>query len=171
MYAVVVYESHWGNTAEIARAIAEGFGPEARALTTDEATREVVADADLVVAGAPLMVFRLPTDKVLDKVATDHDAPMPADVSHPSMRAWLEGLPHGHGRAASFETRFRWSPGGATDAIDRRLAAAGYRVVDKGHRFLVKGSYGPLRDGELQRARQWGAELAASMLGAREEVH
>lgn len=38
MNAVVVYESHWGNTAAVARAVAEGLGPEARALTTDEAS-------------------------------------------------------------------------------------------------------------------------------------
>ena len=34
MKAIVVYESMWGNTAAIARAIAEGIGPEARALST-----------------------------------------------------------------------------------------------------------------------------------------
>ena len=38
MKAVVVYESHWGNTAAVARAVAEGLGHGARALTTDEAT-------------------------------------------------------------------------------------------------------------------------------------
>ena len=27
-------------------------------------------------------------------------------------------------------------------------------------RFFVEGSYGPLRDGELERARAWGAALA-----------
>lgn len=168
MNAVVVYESHWGNTANIARAIAQGFGPEARALPTDEATEAVVSQADLVVAGAPLMAFRLPTDKMLDSVASDRKAPTPGDLSHPSMRSWLERLPQGHGQAASFETRMWWSPGGATGAIDKGLAAAGYRAIDKGHRFIVKGSYGPLRDGELERARQWGAELARSMSAARE---
>ena len=29
MKAIVVYESHWGNTASVARAIAEGLGVEA----------------------------------------------------------------------------------------------------------------------------------------------
>ena len=38
MKAVVVYESHWGNTAAVARAVAEGIGPDAMALNTDEAT-------------------------------------------------------------------------------------------------------------------------------------
>ena len=42
--AVVVYESHWGNTAEVARAVADGIGPETRVLTTEEASPEAVAD-------------------------------------------------------------------------------------------------------------------------------
>src|SRR5665647_2453992 len=46
------YESLWGNTAAVARAIAEGLGPEARALTTAEATTDVVAGADVIVASA-----------------------------------------------------------------------------------------------------------------------
>ena len=64
------------------------------------------------------------------------------------------------GRAAAFETLIKWSPGGATSAIIKGLKRAGYRSIGKGQRFIVKGSYGPLRDGELERARQWGAALA-----------
>ena len=33
MKAIVVYESHWGNTAAVTRAIAEGIGPEAQAMS------------------------------------------------------------------------------------------------------------------------------------------
>jgi len=33
MKAIVVFESLWGNTAAIARAIADGLGPAARALS------------------------------------------------------------------------------------------------------------------------------------------
>ena len=39
MKVIVVYESHYGNTAAVAKAIAQGFGPDARALTTDEIGR------------------------------------------------------------------------------------------------------------------------------------
>ena len=165
MKAVVVYESLWGNTAAIARAIAEGIGPEARVLSTAEATAAVIANADLIVAGAPLMAFRLPTDKIRNTLANtkDNKAPTPPDLSHPSMRSWLAALPQGKGRAAAFETRFRWPPGGATTAIVKGLERAGYRSVAKRQRFLVKGTYGPLRDGELERARGWGAELAKLM--------
>ena len=47
MKAVVVYESLWGNTAAIARAIAAGLGPEAKALSTAEATPDILAGAVL----------------------------------------------------------------------------------------------------------------------------
>lgn len=164
MKCVVVYESHWGNTAAIARAISEGLGPEARALTTDEASGPALADVDLFVAGAPVIAFSLASDKMRDSLANESGkAPSPPDLSHPSMRSWLDRLPRGHGRSAAFETRIRWSPGGAIGAIDRAFQGAGYRPVGKGGHFVVKGRYGPLRDGELGRARQWGAGLAQAL--------
>jgi len=168
MKAVIVYESHWGNTEVIARAVAAGFGPEAAALTTDEASGAQLVDVDLVVAGAPLIAFGLPSDKTRGGVAAESaKAPTPPDLSHPLMSAWLQRLPRGHGRSASFETRMRWSPGGATSAIDRGLENAGYRSTGKGRRFVVKGKYGPLRDGEIELARQWGAELAEMLKSER----
>ena len=164
MKAIVVYESHWGNTAAIARAIAEGLGPEARALSTAEATRAAVAEADLIVAGAPLLGFSLPTDSMLKSLGTNAARdPVAPDLSHPALRAWLAALPAGHGRAAAFETRIWWSPGSAAKAIERELARVGYRPVAKAHRFIVQGKYGPLRAGELARAQLWGAELAQAL--------
>lgn len=161
--ALVVYESFWGNTAAIAGAIAEGIGG-ARLLTTDEATPDLVAAADLVVAGAPVLGFRLPTEGMRASLPrSEVRAPHPPDLSHRSMQAWLAGLPHGHGIGAAFETRISWSPGGSIKAIEKGLAAAGFTVVAPapGGKFVVKGRYGPLRDGELERARRWGEELAA----------
>ncbi len=157
---IVVYESHWGNTAAIAHAISEGLGPDARAMTTDEAVGPDVAGAELVVAGAPVIGFRLTTDKARQSLLDEDAAPGPADLSHPSMRTWLEHLPTGSGRSVAFETRIRWSPGGATGTIDHGLRQAGFQPIDEPHRFVVMSKYGPLRDGELERARAWGRELA-----------
>jgi hypothetical protein len=162
MKVVVVYESHWGNTAAVARAIADGYGPPAQVLTTDEASPAAVADADLIIAGAPVMAFSLPSDRMLATLVGDKKAPSPPDMSHPSMRSWLDQLPVGHGRSAQFETGLRWSPGGATGAIGHKLEQAGYKRLGRSQRFVVKGSYGPLREGELERARRWGAEIAAA---------
>jgi hypothetical protein len=169
MKAIVVYESHWGNTEAVARAIADGIGQGARALTTDEASAEAIADADLVVAGAPVMAFGLPSDRMLRSLEDEvGKAPAPPDLSHESMRSWLDRLPAGRGRSAAFDTRIWWSPGGASGPIDRGLRRAGYQPVDKAHKFIVSGTYGPLRDGELERARRWGIELGQAAI--REEL-
>ena len=162
MKAVVVYESHWGNTAAVARAIAEGIGKGTPPLTTDEASEYALEGIDLIVAGAPVMAFRLPTDATIERMA--HDAKnAEADLTHPSMRTWLDLLPRGRGRGAAFETRLWWSLGGATGAIEKGLEAAGYRPFTKAHKFVVTGGQGPLREGELDAARAWGSELAKAL--------
>jgi hypothetical protein len=164
MKAVVVYESLWGNTAAIACAIAEGIGPQTQALTTDAASAATVAGADLVVAGAPVLGFSLASDGIRESVArSEADAPSPPNLSHPSLRSWLEALPHGHGRCAAFETRIWWSPRGATGDIESRLKGAGYEPIAKAQKFVVTDKYGPLREGELDRARRWGTELARAV--------
>ena len=165
MKAIVVYESHWGNTAEVARAVADGLGHGTPALTTDEATGPALDGVDLIVAGAPVIAFSLARDSSRRQLAGDTKAPVPADVSHPLLRQWLEQLPAGHGRAAAFETRIWWSPRGATGTIEAKLRKAGYPRLVKGERFIVGGSYGPLKEGELERARAWGAELAGLARG------
>jgi hypothetical protein len=162
MQALVVYESFFGNTAAVAKAIAEGIGPEASAITTDDATPEVVANADLVVVGAPVLGFRLPTDEIRAGLLRETGASTPPDTSHRSMRSWLASLPAGHAGVAAFETRFRFSPGGSIGTITDELERAGYRPVAKGRKFLVTGKYGPLKSGEIERARAWGTELATA---------
>lgn len=170
MKALVVYESLWGNTARIAQAVADGIGDGTRAVPTSEASPDAVIEADLIVAGAPVLGFRLPTDEMRANVArTESGAPRPPDLSHPSLRAWLDGLPPGHARAAAFETRIWWSLRGATGDILRGFRQAGYSPIGQ-REFVVENKYGPLRDGELERARAWGAGLAAAVRGARQEV-
>ena len=164
MKALVVYESLWGNTAAIAAAIAEGLGPEARALSTAGAVGPVLADVDLIVAGSPVLAFKLPSEKIRESLrATPPGAPAPADLSHPSMSSWLEELPAGHGRGAAFDTQVRGPFGSAAPAIGKALEHAGHRSIAKPVGFIVAGKYGPLRDGELERARAWGEELGRQM--------
>ena len=161
MKALVVYESLWGNTAAIAHAIAEGIGREALALSTAEATGAVLPEVDLLVAGAPVLGFQLSTPKMRESIRLNQGkAPTPANLGHPAMRSWLERLPAGHGHSAAFDTRVRGPFGKAAPTIMEGLEHAGYRAVAKPLGFVVTGKYGPLRAGELERARLWGRELA-----------
>ena len=108
-----------------------------------------------------MIAFSLANDKARDNIARSKgSAPTPPDTSHPSLRSWLAELPGGHKPVAAFDTRLWWSPRGATGTIERGFRQAGYRTIMKGEKFVVEGTYGPLRDGEIERARAWGHELA-----------
>ena len=63
MRALVVYESMYGNTHEIADNIADGLRStcEVTLVPVAEATAELVAGADLLVAGAPTHMHGLPS--------------------------------------------------------------------------------------------------------------
>ena len=172
MKAIVVYESYWGNTASVAKAIAEGLGPEAKAMSTADAKAEELQGIGLIVAGSPIIAFSLPSEKTRNDMLAkpDKKAPSPPDLSHPSMRAWLVALPkagvsggESPVRAAAFETGFKLSPGGSAGKILKMLGEMGYEPAAKKQRFLVKGSYGPMKEGELDRAKAWGAELAKTV--------
>ncbi len=168
MKAVVVYESLWGNTEAVAKAIAEGFGPDATALSTAEATPELVAGADLIVAGAPMQAFSLPGERSRAGIRAD-TVPIP-DLSIPTLRSWLETLPAGHGRSAAFETKIRWSPGSATRTIDTELEKAGYPPLVEAEHFVVTGTYGPLREGELDRVLHSDDRRCDFGANARDEI-
>jgi hypothetical protein len=162
MKAIVVYESQWGNTAAVAEAIAEGMGPETKVMTTDEAHGEAIAGADLIVAGSPLLGFSLPTEQMVADLPKNPLNPAAAhNASRETMRAWLNSLPAGAGRAAAFETRIWWSPGSAAKAISKSLEASGRTIAAEPQKFIVTGKYGPLKDGELDRAGAWGKLLAS----------
>ncbi|MBN2176798.1 MAG: hypothetical protein JW722_03985 [Demequinaceae bacterium] len=173
MKAIVVYQSLWGSTAAVAQAIAEGLGKGAKALSTTEATPEALRGVDLVVAGAPIHAFNLPTkesvESSLDRAVKKGD-PSP-DVSQMLMRDWLGGLPGGIGAAAAaFDTRVPGPLGhGGASKILKRMDRAGLTPVAKPRGFQVAMrttesiKTGELLDGELDRAREWGRELAAAV--------
>jgi hypothetical protein len=161
MHAIVVYESVFGNTASVARAIAEGLGDGVPVYATDQVPPEAAETADLIVAGAPVFGFGLPTERMRATIVDPE-----ADLTHPSLRSWLATLSPGHGRSAAFETRIWWSPRGATGTIERELSARGYHPLTKAKKFVVGGKEGPLREGELERAKAWGRELRAAAEGA-----
>jgi hypothetical protein len=158
--AVVVYESLWGNTAAIAKAIAQGIGDGAQAPTTAEATPEALIGTDLIVARAPVLAFHLSSDRIRASIAAtpEQGAPRP-DMSHPSLQSWLDTLAPGTAPCAAFDTELRGPFGKAAPTIANALQAKGYRLVEPGQGFIVTGKFGPLRGGEVQRAKDWGERL------------
>lgn len=177
MDVAVVYESLFGNTRRVAEAVAEGIrgaAPAARVrvVPVADASTDAVRHADLLVVGGPTHILRTTTARTRQQgvasVARSRSTTAPVTLEPgaqgPGVREWLDALGEAEPRqrAAAFDTRLP-APlaGGAARAIGRQLRRHGFRVVDQPSGFVVKGGQGPLRDGELDRARDWGAALAA----------
>ncbi|HEU0024173.1 MAG TPA: flavodoxin domain-containing protein [Thermoleophilaceae bacterium] len=167
--ALVVYESIYGNTRAVAEAIAKGLG-DAPVSPVHEAEGSL-ADADLVVCGGPTHMHGLTTAmsrRMAVKAAEEdaHAAVEPGATEERGLRQCLREL-HGRegARAAAFDTRIDRPAavtGSAARGIARRLGRHGYEVIGT-ESFFVEDAEGPLEDGELERARAWGAELAKQL--------
>lgn len=174
MQVVVLYESLFGNTREVAEAVAAGVAeadPQAQVATVrvGEADPQVIEAADLLIVGGPTHMRgmtsgfsrKMGLSGEQKKDAGDRHEPEPG-AAGPGVRDWLHDLPKampGH-QAAAFDTRaeFRMA-GGAASGIARRLRHHGYRVVGDPEGFIIEDAEGPLRAGEPDRARAWGAGL------------
>jgi hypothetical protein len=163
MHALVVYETSFGNTEAVARAVAEGLATRATVQVVDAATApESLAGVDLAVVGGPTHAFGL------SRVSTRQDArrrgASRGDVER-GLREWLAELDAGPRTTstAAFDTKVSRPrlPGSAARRAHRRLRRLGLAALARPRTFRVSGTEGPLRDGELDRAREWGRELAA----------
>lgn len=175
MNVVIVYESLFGNTRLVAEAIASGAkeaDPVAtvRAYTVSELEPEEALDADVVIVGGPTHLLgmsrsssrRRAFELAGKQASTEAGVTTEPGAPGPGVREWLKTLPMARPRrsAAAFDTRLP-SPlaGGAARGIARRLLRHGYQLAAKPEGFVVEGTQGPLRDGDLDRARAWGAEV------------
>jgi hypothetical protein len=168
MRALVVYESMYGNTQVIAGYIADGLRGdyEVTLAPVAEATWDLVADADLLVAGAPTHMHGLSTRstrRMAAHVAAKDGSGLRMDAGGPGMRDWLKDLGHRNGLAAAFDTRLSGDPaftGQAARPIARLLKRHGRQLIAAPGSFVV-GSQNTLLDGETARARRWGMTLGA----------
>ena len=166
--ALVVFESMYGNTEAVARAIADGLATRMPVDVVEVGDAPAVPgdDVDLLVVGGPTHAFGMSRASTRRDAAEKAEKAGDALVSRgPGVREWLEALPARPGlRAAAFDTRVARPrvPGSAARAIRRRFRRGGASVVDGPHSFYVDGMDGPLSAGELERAHAWGVGLAAA---------
>ncbi|MEU8365288.1 flavodoxin [Nonomuraea sp. NPDC048882] len=166
MDALVVYESMFGNTEEIAKAVAEGLSTRLRTEVAEagRAPGAVGAEVGLLVVGGPTHAFAM--SRASTRRSAAQQATRPLVSAGNGVREWLATLRTSSAglRSAAFDTRVAKPrmPGSAARGIARRLRRLGVRVVAPAQSFYVTGTEGPLVEGELERARKWGESLAAS---------
>jgi hypothetical protein len=168
MRALVVYESMYGNTRAIAISIAAGLGArhEVTLVPVTRATPDLVARADLVVAGGPTHMHGMST-AASRRAAAEAAAKegsglaMDPDADSTGIRGWLSGIGERHAIAVAFDTRLHGVPlltGRASRGISAQLEHHGYRLLAAPQSFLVS-KQGTLLEGEAERATAWGASV------------
>jgi hypothetical protein len=163
MRALVVYESMFGNTAEVAQEIAAGLASHGEVEVVDVGLAPAEPDEgyDLIVVGGPTHAFSM------TRPATREDARSrgaSAGSVDRGIREWLGGLPAArhHARVALFDTRVgkvRRLPGSAARRAARVAHGLGYPSAAAPESFYVEDVAGPLLPGEQRRAREWGRAL------------
>lgn len=156
MSALVVFDSTYGNTEIVARAIAEVLAQRSpvRTLRSEQFRSGHLEGMSLVVVGSP------------------GRSPRPS----PGILSWLARLPLGSlqdVRVAAFDTRLDVRGGGRPLAallgrwfgypaprIERRLLLAGGTLAAPAQGFVLESPLGPPSEGETDRARAWARAFA-----------
>jgi hypothetical protein len=165
MRAVVVYESAFGNTEMIARAIADGLTSVIPTRVTEVGGAPGSFDdhTDLLVVGGPTHAFGLSRPGTRQQAAKQAEHGVVS--SGVGIREWLGAIQdRGPRLGAAFDTRFkkpRMITGSAARAAEKRLRRLGCRILVPAESYFVAGTSGPLLDGELERARRWGERLGS----------
>ena len=172
MDAVIVYESMFGATRQIAEALARGMGSSVTATVVNvNHAGTSFPTADIVLVGGPTHVHGMSRPQTRDEAAAwtrDPDRHLSLEPGAPGIgiREWIEALTGPVGRFLAFDTRVdasRLLSGSAATHIQKALRRAGGEPVGEEQSFRVHDN--TLDAGELARAEQVGADLASRLAG------
>lgn len=149
MKVLIVYDSVFGNTEQIAQAIGNAFGSQkdVEMLRVSNEKPEQLTGLKLLIVGSP----------------THGGRPTPAiqDFLKKASEAAIRGI-----NVAAFDTRlsgrlvgiFGYAAGRIADSLKRK----GETLIAPPEGFFVKGTEGPLKEGELERAADWAKQIIAT---------
>lgn len=152
MKAAIIYDSAYGNTERIAQTIGEELGSPAKAVRDVKPSE--LEGLDLLVVGSPTQGGRptVPIQEFLKQIPTGS----------------LKDV-----RVAAFDTRFEKETRGfplrvlmgvigfAAPKIAASLKQSGAMLAAEPEGFIVTGKEGPLKEGELARAKTWAKGLSS----------
>jgi flavorubredoxin len=144
--ALVVYDSVYGNTEKIAKALAAGLksgGANVDAVKVDAVKFEELGEVDLLCVGSPVHGWNAskPVKEFLERLNG------------------VEGL--SGKKTFAFDTKMKSRlAGSAGGKIERKLKDLGLTIAKPSESAIVKGREGPLEESAEETFKQIGAELA-----------
>lgn len=168
MKVLVMYESMFGNSERVARAVASGLEESNDVVlrdVTNAVPGDMPADVDLLIAGGPTHAFSMSRPGTREDAIRQGAA---QGLASRGLREWLDGLATDlHSLpCAAFDTRVsraRRLPGSAARSAARVLRRRHARVIVPPESFFVDDVPGPLAGDEVDRAREWGRHLGAAL--------
>ena len=144
--ALVVYDTVYGNTEKVAKALATGLesnGVDVELVKVDAVKFDELGEVDLLCVGGPVHAW---------------SAPKP-------VKEFLERLKSVKGlsgkKAFAFDTKMKIRlAGSAGGKIERKLKDIGLTIAKPSESAIVKGKEGPLEESAEGTFKQIGAELA-----------
>ena len=156
MNCLIVYDTVYGNTEQVAHAIATALAPahSVRLIKADQIVRLDAASIDLLIVGGP--------------THRHHISPKVAAVLKATPRGALKGV-----KVVAFDTRYRmaaWLSGSAASDIARHLRKLGGSLQASPESFFMERDVPPrgekrrhnlerLEAGENERATRWAMEI------------
>jgi flavodoxin len=138
---LVIYDSAYGNTEKIAKAIGSGVGGDVQVLHAGKVSPAALTPGDFLFLGSPTQAGRA-TPVIADFIKIIPDSVL-SKVN-----------------VAAFDTRIsaKWVGifGFAAGKIAESLKKKSAHLAAPPDAFFVSGKEGPLKDGELERAAVWG---------------
>ncbi len=150
MKTLITYDSVYGNTETIARAISDAIPGEVQVLRVGQVSAGDWETVDLLVIGSPTH-GAMPTEAIKGLLAR---------IGPPAR----EGA-----QATTFDTRLTWRilerwGGFAAPKIADALQDKGWTIVGEPAGFFVRGlKKGPLKRGEIERAADWARQIVARL--------
>jgi len=153
MKSLIIFDSAYGNTEKIARAIGDGLSGEIEVCHIDQANISKLSGYDMIIIGSPTQGGKptVAVQRFLNNILPDG----------------LKNI-----KVAAFDTRFSEKEvnlalklliktiGYAALKIAKTLESKGGGLAAAPEGFIVTGKDGPLKEGELERAVGWGKKLS-----------
>ncbi len=150
MKVLTVYDSKFGNTEIIAKAISEGMKEvgksDVECKNGAAVLPEEMLEADVWVLGSPTHMWS-------------------ASRNFKKLLKWVKKEAPADKRGVAFETRLDSAKGGAAKKIAKTLDKVGIEMIVEPASFAVTGNEGPLADGEEERAVTLGRRIAGELRG------
>jgi flavodoxin len=152
MNALIIYDSMYGNTEKIAKAMGDAINGEAKVLHVSEARFSELKSVDFIIIGSPTQGFRAtkPVQTFIESIPSDA-------LKEINVAAFDTRIPESD---VGKGLRFILKVGGyAAPRIEKALKKKGGNLVAPAEGLFVKDKEGPLVEGELERAAAWAKAI------------